>query len=195
MTSFTHFKGESYALFKIIILAIFSSVNFASIITNRPFNSSYCQTIEEIFSAVFAWCNWVLLLTQILSGSTFTAALEILFLGIPIIIALIITRNESRLKLLMTSEKHIATAEECRAKNFFYFFIIDTREMNRQSGIILKGYVNHHCEVCPFDSCPIRAFKRLMNSEKLSAHILERRKFATSDAKNLHSDNNSLLQA
>lgn len=94
-----------------------------------------------------------------------------LFLGIPILGSVVYTRNETRLKLLMTSEKRIDTPELCRKKNFFYFFIIDTREMSRQNGIILKGYVNHHTEVCPYDHCPIKAYKRLMMKEKLTMTI------------------------
>lgn len=94
----------------------------------------------------------------------------------------------------MTSEKRIPTGDLCRKKNFFYFFIIDTREMSRKSGIILKGYVNHHTEVCPYDTCPIKAFKRLMMKEKLTT-MIDRKKWASSDSKSLHADNNSLLLA
>jgi hypothetical protein len=61
----------------------------------------------------------------------FTAALQILFLGVPIIVIIIYTKGELRYKLLITSEKHIQSGELCRKKNFFYFYIIDTREQNR----------------------------------------------------------------
>lgn len=94
----------------------------------------------------------------------------------------------------MTSEKRIDTGDLCRKKNFYYFYIIDTREMIRQSGIILKGYVNHHTTVCPYDTCPIKAFKRLMMKEKLTT-MIERKKWASSDSKNMHTDNNQLLVA
>jgi len=31
----------------------------------------------------------------------------------------------------------------------------------------LKGYINHHSEVCPNENCPIKSFKRLQARDKL----------------------------
>lgn len=47
--------------------------------------------------------------------------------------------------------------------------IIETKETDRYSAIILKGYINHHSEVCPMDNCPIKAFKKQMLREKQNA--------------------------
>lgn len=145
---------------------------------------------------VFSWTNWVLILTIVLADTNFSGSLQILFLGIPIVCAIAYTRHEPRLRILMTSEKVLPTIDLCRKKNFFYFYIIDTREMTRESGIILKGYVNHHTVVCPYDTCPIKAFKRLMIKEKLSG-LMERKRWASSgsDSRTMHADNNALLLA
>jgi hypothetical protein len=66
--------------------------------------------------------------------------------------------------------------------------------MSRQNGIILKGYVNHHTEVCPYDNCPIKAYKRLMIKEKLNIN-LTRKKWSGNggDSKSIHTENNELL--
>lgn len=122
----------------------------------------------------------------------FTAALQILLLGVPILIIILYFKGEARYKLLMTSEKFLTTGETCRKKNFFYFYIIDTRESIRESGIILKGYVNHHSEICPFDACPIKAFKLKLQTEKIT-NVNERKKWAANDAKNSYTDSNQLL--
>jgi uncharacterized protein with PIN domain len=110
----------------------------------------------------------VLLFTQVISTAKFTGSLEILFLGIPIICLLIYTRQEDRNRLLLTAENQFLRGEDCQKKNFYYIYITDTREQLRQSAIILKGYVNHHSEVCSFDNCPIKAFKKNMIKDKLS---------------------------
>lgn len=54
--------------------------------------------------------------------------------------------------------------------------IIETKEIDRYSAIILKGYINHHTEVCPFDACPIKAFKKLMMREKANAENERKKK-------------------
>ena len=45
-------------------------------------------------------------------------------------------------------------------------YIIETKESDRYSAIILKGYINHHTEICPFENCPIKAFKKQILKEK-----------------------------
>lgn len=164
---FTFFSEPNYALFKSIVLVIFSSVAFLSVVWNRPYYNQTTQTTHELFSGVFSWANWVLLFTQVIASAQFTGALEILFLGIPIIGVLVYTRQEDRNKLLLSSETQIAQAELCQKKNFYYLYIIESKEIVRQSQIILKGYVNHHSEVCPYDSCPIKAYKKQMQKDKL----------------------------
>lgn len=76
----------------------------------------------------------------------------------------------------MTSESQIETGDECQKKNFYYIYIIETKEVTRQSAIILKGYINHHTEVCPFDTCPIKAYKKMMLREKLTAESERKKK-------------------
>ena len=62
----------------------------------------------------------------------------------------------------MTTEQLLDRAEQCQKKNFFYLNIIETKEVDRYSAIILKGYINHHTEVCPYENCPIKAFKKMV---------------------------------
>jgi len=45
-------------------------------------------------------------------------------------------------------------------KNNYYIHIVESKETDRHAAIVLKGYVNHHAEICPFDTCPIKAFKK-----------------------------------
>ena len=87
----------------------------------------------EIYSGVFCWTNWVFLFSLVVEGWTtqFTGALFILFLGIPMLAVIIYTRAENRLNLLLLPESKIESGDLCRKKNFFYFYIIDTRDMFR----------------------------------------------------------------
>lgn len=52
--------------------------------------------------------------------------------------------------------------------------------------------MNHHSEVCPFDNCPIKAFKKKLQTEKITS-LNERRKWASNDSKSLYTDSNQLL--
>lgn len=83
---------------------MFSVATFVSYVSNRPYYTPMTQGIVEAFAGVFAWTNLVLLGTQVIASTNFTGSLEILFLGIPIILLLIYTKQEDRNKLLLTSE-------------------------------------------------------------------------------------------
>jgi hypothetical protein len=70
--------------------------------------------------------------------------------------------------------------------------IVDTRDSNRSSAIILKGFINHHANVCPNDACPIKAYKKLMMKEKLTAENERKRKASLAKA-NSQNENSALL--
>jgi len=76
-------------------------------------------------------------------------------------------------------------------------FIIETKEIDRFSSIILKGYVNHHVEICPHENCPLKAFKKQLLREKQANEMDSKKK--TVSRKNAHRgngiENNSLLLA
>ena len=55
---------------------------------------------------------------------------------------IIYTRQEDRMRLLLTPENQLEKGEHCQKKNFYYIYIIETKEVLRQSAIILKGYIN-----------------------------------------------------
>jgi hypothetical protein len=110
---FNFFTQPEYVLFKSIVLVVFSCLTFISYLKSRPYFNQTTQLLVEIFSGVYAWTNLVLLFTQIISGAKFTGSLQILFLGLPIICILIYTKQEDRLKLLMTPENQIESGELC----------------------------------------------------------------------------------
>ena len=193
---FNFFTQPEYVLFKSIVLVVFSCLTFISYVKSRPYFNQTTQLLVEIFSGVYAWTNLVLLFTQIISGAKFTGSLQILFLGLPIICILIYTKQEDRLKLLMTPENQIESGELCQLKNSYYLYIVESKEADRQSMIILKGYINHHVQVCPYDTCPIKAYLKVIARDKLSSET-ERKKKSQGGNKMqiIQSENNQLLLA
>jgi hypothetical protein len=53
-------------------------------------------------------------------------------------------------------------------KNSYYIYLVETKEITRQSAIILKGYINHHSTVCPYETCPIKAYLKILARDKMS---------------------------
>jgi hypothetical protein len=96
----------------------------------------------------------------------------------------------------MTPENQIESGELCQLKNSYYLYIVESKEADRQSMIILKGYINHHVQVCPYDTCPIKAYLKVIARDKLSSET-ERKKKSQGGNKMqiIQSENNQLLLA
>mmetsp|Transcript_20725 Transcript_20725/g.19769 ORF Transcript_20725/g.19769 Transcript_20725/m.19769 type:complete len:132 (-) Transcript_20725:1330-1725(-) len=122
------------------------------------------------------WTNFIVVFSKLIEGAKFNGALQIYLLGIPIICVLVYTLRETRLKLLMTPENRIQRLVQCQKKIFYYLAIIESKDLDRKSSIILKGYVNQHVEVCPYEHCPLKAFKRQQQREKLSLDLEHKKK-------------------
>ena len=82
----------------------------------------------------------------------------------------------------MTPENQIESGELCQMKNSYYLYIVETKEVERQSQIILKGYINHHSQVCPYETCPIKAYLKVIARDKLT-NDNERKKKSQSGGK------------
>ena len=118
----------------------------------------------------------MVLFTQIIKSAEFNGAIEIYLLGLPIIIVILYTRDDGMNLILMTSELRLPNPETCQRKNAYYQSIVDAKDTSRSAAILLKGYVNHHTLVCPYSTCPIKAYKRLMEEEHKKQNMLERRR-------------------
>ena len=47
----------------------------------------------------------------------------------------------------------------------FYLHVIGKKEKDRHSEIILKGYISHHSVACPYDTCPVKNYQRMLIKE------------------------------
>ena len=83
----------------------------------------------------------------------------------------------------------------CQKKIVFYLHIIETKEVDRHSAIVLKGYINHHTEVCPYENCPIKTFKKMLARDKLVSETDRKKKLMGAKGVTNSLENNSLLLA
>ena len=150
--------GSDVVIFKTIILLIFSGTVLYKHLTSRAYTHRTTQLLNECLAALFFWTNIVLLLGILFEKSKFSGALELYLLGIPIVCVIVVTKKDTRLKLLLLNDFLVEKGEIFQRRNLYYLHIIENRE-NRTEGIILKGYINNHIQICPYDGCPIKEYK------------------------------------
>ena len=87
--------------------------------------------------------------------------LFIYLLGVPIIVALILTsRGDAHMKTLLTPVSKFQSGEEALKQVIHLIKLIQTKEVNRESAILLKGFVNFHEMTCVDDECSLKVYKK-----------------------------------
>ena len=91
----------AYHWFIIVVLLIVSFVAFFNYRNNWPYYSDKMNKFFCILTGLFLWANLVLFLAKVLENTDFSGALQLYFLGLPLIIGLIIFDKDERAKLLL----------------------------------------------------------------------------------------------
>lgn len=100
---FLFLQDSSFRGFKIIVLVLVSTVSFLRYHLDRPYYYMSMNKIASVLHGIFAWTNYLILLGALIGSILFNMLLFIYLMGIPIIIALILTsRSDAHMKTLLT---------------------------------------------------------------------------------------------
>jgi hypothetical protein len=80
----------------------------------------------------------------------------IYILGIPIVIALVLTLRDTGLKVLLTPLHKQQKGEYALVHINELLQLILTKDIKRESAILIKGYVNYYETTCTEELCPLK---------------------------------------
>jgi hypothetical protein len=118
------------------------------------------------------WSCLVLLIGKLLQGTSFDNTLETFLLGLPIICVILFTIRDGRKKLLIESINHLGSGEIVEKQIRCFIELIDNKEKDRQSLIILKGYIYLHVKSCNLNDCYLKTYLEEINQNKDSVALL-----------------------
>ena len=95
---------------------------------------------------------------QILQSSDFNGCLELFFIGIPIIIAIILTRKDDKLSILLTNINKFQKGEQVQMQIRHFLELVDQKDSHRNSKIILKGYIYLYEDFCTLPECALKKY-------------------------------------
>jgi hypothetical protein len=154
-------QDESFTGFKILVLVVISTITFIRYMIDRPFYNRTFNKIMSVVHGIFAWTNYMILLGAVLGNARFNMLLFIYLLGIPIIIVLILTsRADAHMKILLTPVFKFQKGEEALTQVVELVHLIQTKETNRESAILIKGFVNYHEMTCVDEECSLKQYKK-----------------------------------
>jgi hypothetical protein len=93
-----------------------------------------------------------------LSNSNFNGCLELFFIGTPIIVAIILTQKNDKLGILLTNINKFQKGEQVQLQIRYFLEIVDQKDNNRNSKILLKGYIFLYEDFCTLPECALKKY-------------------------------------
>ena len=113
VVAFLFLQDSSFKGFKILILVILSTISFLRYWIDRPFYDTTHNRVMSVLHGIFAWTNYLILVGALLGNARFNMLLFIYLLGIPLILALILTsRADAHMKVLLTPVSKFQKGED-----------------------------------------------------------------------------------
>ncbi len=142
----------------IIIIFFLSSFMFISYYDERPYYSDKIMKVYLVCTGLYLWTITSLLLGKILEYSFFNGSLPMFFLGTPIIIAIILTNYDNKLTILLTNINKFQKGEKVIKQVSYFLELVDKRDYDRNSKVLLKGYIYMFEESCTFQDCALKKY-------------------------------------
>ena len=138
----------------------------------RPFYEEKMNYAFFIHTGVVFYSTVVLLLTKVLEKSQFDGGIFLFFIGCPIISYIILTQKDQRFKELLTNINKFDKGDYVFRQIRYFLELADKKGKDRQSNILLKGYIYVHEETCVLSDCPLKKYlKECEKFEKQSINV------------------------
>jgi hypothetical protein len=98
---FSFLAKEAYHWFIIAVLIIVSFIAYFNYRTNWPYFNDRMNIFFCALTGLFLWANLVLFLAKMLENTDFSGALQLYFLGLPLVIGLVVFDRDDRVGLLL----------------------------------------------------------------------------------------------
>jgi PAS domain S-box-containing protein len=125
-----------------------------------------------LYSGIFLYSCFVLLIGKLLEETTFDNAFETFVLGLPIVCVILMTLKDNRKKLLIESINHLGSGAIVEKQIRCFIELVDNKEKDRQSLIILKGYIYLHVKSCNLSDCYLKTYMEEIAQNKDSVALL-----------------------
>ena len=152
-------------------LFVLSLLNLFIFISINPYYNTIIIKAYEILYSVFFWANAVLVLGKIFEKTNFDGCIGLFIIGIPIIFFLIITSDKIFKGNILFSINKLTNGIQAIKIIKQILYLIDTKDSNRSSKLVLTAYINQTEEKCIESDCPIKKYLSTLENSKIDAPV------------------------
>lgn len=109
---FSFLVRKQFHWFVICLLIVLSTIAYFNYRSNWPYFNDKMNIFFCGLTGLFLWGNLVLLLAKLLETTRFSGALQLYFLGLPLVIGLVIFDRDDRVQLLLTNINNFQRGED-----------------------------------------------------------------------------------
>jgi PAS domain-containing protein len=161
---FGFFGSETNNWVLIVVSFILACFMFFNYYEEQPYYNVKIMKIYLIITGIYLWNCLVLLIGKILETTTFDGCIPMFFIGIPIIIAIIITLNGNKLGVLLTNINKFQRGEKVQTQVRYFLELVDKKDTDRDCKALLKGYIHLYEETCTSEECALKKYISCLKS-------------------------------
>ncbi|KAL4460691.1 hypothetical protein ABPG72_017167 [Tetrahymena utriculariae] len=154
-----NFVPEGNDWFLVLITFTFSASLYWSYNFEEPYYDKFVGKFFNIATTYYLWTNVMLLVSLVFYETGFNGGLIIWILGLPFICFIMLTSKKSRIDTLISSQTKFRSGEQIQGHLRYVLELIGTQKTDRNSYMLLIGYVEKHKEVCQEEDCPLKIKK------------------------------------
>ncbi|KAL4452981.1 hypothetical protein ABPG73_000907 [Tetrahymena malaccensis] len=167
-----NFIPEGSDWFLALLTFVLSSALYWAYNFEEPYYDKEVGTFFNIITTYYLWSNTMLVVSLIFYETSFNGGLIIWILGLPFIFLIMITTRQSKIKTLIGSQMKFRSGEQIQSHLRYVLTLIQDQKNDRNSYMLLIGYVEKHKETCPEEDCPLKR-KKMRRGKQLDIEIEE----------------------
>ena len=140
---------------------------------NDPYYNEKVSKMFKALSGYYMWTCFMLLVAKALEKTSFKGGLIswllgniYLILGLPFIVVIILSQSNRNLKSLAKNEIKFETASELMDHLRLVQQLIEKYKTDKNSYLLLAGYIEQHKDVCIEEDCPLKISKKKLRKDK-----------------------------
>jgi len=153
----TFLTGEQFQVLLLALILIGSLILFVKFYFSSPYHNEVVAKVWSTLQALNLWTAVMLVFAKIMENTLFEGSIIAWLLGIPFVILIILTNRDHRIDLLLINVNKFSSGQEVQDQIRYLLKLIEWQAANRNSAILLDGYIEIHKQSCNKDDCPLKA--------------------------------------
>jgi len=166
----TYLTGDQFQVLLIALILIGSLILFMKFYFNSVYHNEIVSKLWSTILAVNLWTAVMLVFAKIMENTLFEGSIIAWLLGIPFVVLIILTNRDHRVDLLLINVNKFQSGQEVRDQIRYLLKLIEWQSSNRNSAILLDGYIEIHKQSCNQDDCPLK--QKVVKNNRFTKNLM-----------------------